>query len=118
LWRLREWLGRIDKDSKEARDRRIFELWMRCHTQEEIAEVVGCEVGVIKMLWSKTAGLPSLTKPQQSQAEHATDFDVPIYNVWKQQTKSGQQDQASSGADLSADFCAKARSKAAEASIT
>ena len=27
-------------------------------------------------------------KTQQSAATHSTDFDVPIYNVWKQQTKT------------------------------
>ena len=31
----------MDKDAKEARDRRIFEMWMACYTQEEIAEAVG-----------------------------------------------------------------------------
>jgi predicted transcriptional regulator len=32
----------MDKDAKEARDRRIFELWLACHTQQEIAEELGC----------------------------------------------------------------------------
>jgi len=35
---LRDWLSRIDKDAKEARDKRIFDLWLACYTQEEIAE--------------------------------------------------------------------------------
>jgi hypothetical protein len=30
----------------------------------------------------------ALTKAQQAAAEHATDFDPPIYNVWKQQEKT------------------------------
>jgi hypothetical protein len=34
---IRNWLSRIDKDAKEARDKRIFERWMACHSQEEIA---------------------------------------------------------------------------------
>jgi len=29
--------------------------------------------------WNKTA---------EAAASHLTDFDVPLYNVWKQQTKS------------------------------
>ena len=37
---VREWLSRIDKDTKEARDKRIFDLWLACWTQEEIAEAV------------------------------------------------------------------------------
>jgi hypothetical protein len=30
----------------------------------------------------------NLNKSDIAAAEHATDFDPPIYNVWKQQTKS------------------------------
>jgi hypothetical protein len=29
-----------------------------------------------------------MTKPDQLAAEHATDFEPPIYNVWKQQSKT------------------------------
>jgi hypothetical protein len=28
------------------------------------------------------------TKNQKAAAEHATDFEAPLYNVWKQQSKS------------------------------
>ena len=38
---VRGWLSRIDKDAKEARNRRIFEMWMAWHQQEQIAEAVG-----------------------------------------------------------------------------
>jgi hypothetical protein len=30
----------------------------------------------------------NLAENHKAAASHATDFDVPIYNVWKQQTKS------------------------------
>lgn len=85
---VREWLGRIDKDSKEARDKRIFELWMRCHTQEEIAEMEGTPRQTIADLTKSFAEIGNVSKSGKSAAEHATDFEVPIYNVWKQQTKS------------------------------
>jgi hypothetical protein len=39
---VREWPSWIDKNSKEARDKRIFDLWLACWTQEEIAEALGC----------------------------------------------------------------------------
>ena len=39
---IREGLSRIDKDSKEARDKKIFDLWLACYTQEEIAEQCDC----------------------------------------------------------------------------
>lgn len=32
------WLSRIDKDAKEARNKRIFDMWLACYTQDEIAE--------------------------------------------------------------------------------
>jgi hypothetical protein len=38
---IRDWLSRMDKDAKEARDRRIFDLWLACWTNKEISEDVG-----------------------------------------------------------------------------
>lgn len=76
----RDWLSRIDKDMREARDKRIRELWMACWTQEEIAEAVGVSVGTVNAVCSEMADLPELNKPS---ASHLTDFDVPLYNVWK-----------------------------------
>lgn len=35
------------------------------------------------------ADLPKLSKPDRAAAEHAVDFDPPIYNVWRQQEKTG-----------------------------
>lgn len=84
---VRDWLSRIDKDSKEARNQRIFDLWMSCHTQQEIADAVGATQGEIAKSIPKGESA-ELNKSQQSAAEHATDFDPPIYNIWKQQTKS------------------------------
>jgi hypothetical protein len=82
---VRDWLSRIDKDTKEARNRRIFDLWLACHTQEEIASIIGCDRHDVDNLLRKTADLPDYAKPA---ATHATDFDPPLYNVWKQQEKT------------------------------
>jgi ParB-like chromosome segregation protein Spo0J len=82
---IRDWLSRIDKDAKEKRNERIFELWMACHTQEEIAE----EVNVTQSEVAKS--IPngeSAEWNKNASALHQTDFDPPIYNVWKQQTKT------------------------------
>jgi hypothetical protein len=117
------WLSRMDKDAKKKRNRRIFELWLSCHTQEEIAETVGCthrtvgnvldtsgfgKNGIFSEI-TKTAvssededeaaddadeeagikdGRYRLTKDQVQSAEHDRDFQVPFYNVWKQQEKT------------------------------
>lgn len=84
---VREWLSRVDKDAKEARNCRIFDLWLACHTQQEIADAVGITQGeAAKSI--PNGELAEMNKTQQADANHATDFDVPIYNIWKQQAKS------------------------------
>lgn len=85
---VRSWLGRIDKDAKAERDARIFEMWLACWTQREIAEEVGLTEEAVRQITQESADLPKLGKPDQSTATHATDFTPPIYNVWKQQDKS------------------------------
>jgi hypothetical protein len=82
---IREWLSRIDKDAKEARDRKIFELWLACWTQEEIAESVGVHKDTADEICRKLANLP---KSDKAAGEHATDFEVPLYNIWKQQEQT------------------------------
>jgi transcriptional regulator with XRE-family HTH domain len=84
---VRDWLGRIDKDAKEQRKQRIFDLWLAGWSQSEIADAVGLTQGEIAKS-IPNGDIAELNKSQQSAADHATDFDVPIYNVWKQQAKS------------------------------
>jgi ParB-like chromosome segregation protein Spo0J len=84
---IRDWLGRIDKDSKESRNKRIFEMWMACATQEDIA--VACDMSQAQVAEiTKNIGNGELAKSDKAASEHAIDFDTPIYNIWKQQTKS------------------------------
>jgi len=71
---------------EEARNRRIFALWMACYTQEEIAEREGISKMEVSRVCNEMANLP---KSYKAAAEHATDFTVPVYNVWKQQRKGG-----------------------------
>jgi transposase len=83
---VRDWLSRIDKDSKEKRDKRIFAMWLACHTHREIAKQEGISEDASEDAVSRqTAELPSGGK---AASEHATDFDPPIYNVWRQQGKT------------------------------
>jgi len=71
-----------------ARDAKIFDMWMACHTQQEIAEAVG----ITKETVSEIAGICQKkfleTESDKAAASHAVDFDPPIYNVWKQQEKT------------------------------
>jgi len=85
---VRNWLSRIDKDTKAARDKRIFDMWLACHTQEEIAEVVGCDKATVNRILEDLLQNGKLSDLQHAAASHLTDFDPPIYNIWKQQEKT------------------------------
>lgn len=85
---VRGWLSRIDKDAKEARDRRIFELWLACHTQQEIAESVGRDQSVVSDQVKGFMDFGRLADSHKAAASHITDFTPPLYNIWKQQDKT------------------------------
>jgi hypothetical protein len=70
----------MDKDAKEARDKRIFDLWLACWTQEEIAKDTGIDQGDLSKLTKTFMEIGNLAKNHKAIAEHATDFDPPIYN--------------------------------------
>jgi predicted DNA-binding protein YlxM (UPF0122 family) len=82
---IREWLSRIDKDAKAARDKRIFEMWMACYSMEEIAAAVDVHKDTISEICRKKEDLPESDK---AAASHLTDFDLPLYNVWRQREKT------------------------------
>jgi hypothetical protein len=86
---VQSWLSRIDKDAKEARNGRIFDLWLSCHTQEEIAEKENLTQQAVAKLSEGFTTFGSLAESCKPAALHQVDFEVPLYNVWKQQTKSG-----------------------------
>jgi hypothetical protein len=91
-----EWLGRIDKDTKAKRDRRIRDRWLACWTSQEIADAESMPKGTVDTLCLKFPDMENSSKPEQSAADHNDGVDEkgelvyqpPIYNVWKQQTKS------------------------------
>jgi hypothetical protein len=85
---IREWLSRIDKDAKEARERRIFDLWMQCYTQQEIAERENYDQANVSRLIEEFMQIGNLAETHKAAAAHAIDFDIPLYNVWKQQEKT------------------------------
>jgi len=84
---VRDWLSRMDKDAKEACDRRIFDLWLACCTQDEIAAECGCTRDEVRG-FGDFGDIAKFPKTHQAAAEHATDFEPPLYNIWKQQTKT------------------------------
>lgn len=85
---VRDWLSRVDKDAKEARNRRIFDAWLACDTQEQIAERENVDRTVVSDMSRSFVEIGNLAENHKAAASHATDFDIPLYNVWKQQTKT------------------------------
>jgi len=105
------WLSRCEKDMKDSAKRDAFDLWLSCHTQDEIAERVGWPRQSITDWLKGIAEKPengesgnthvsgsddddssesafALSKAEMAAAEHATDFQTPFYNVWKQQERT------------------------------
>ena len=79
---INNYLTDIDKDLREKRKQKIFDMYLACYTQEEIAEdlevdqkTVGNEIEVI----GKMETLPKFLKVN---AAFNDDFDTPLYNVW------------------------------------
>ncbi len=82
---IRRWLGRIDKDTKREQEKKIFDLWLACYTQQEIADSVGVSQFTVSNL-IENGQVSEINKTPQ--ANHLTDFKLPVYNVWKLQNKS------------------------------
>ena len=79
------WLSRTIKEEKERMKAAAYKLWLSCHTQQEIAEQLGIAQQTVNE-WVK-----SFTENSAAEVSvFSSDFDPPIYNVWKQQTKSSR----------------------------
>ena len=88
---IREWLSRIDKDSKELRDKKIFDLWLACHTQQQIANELSVPrqtVDDVLCTFAENGKPANIGKSELAAADPATGFTTPIYNIWKQQEKT------------------------------
>jgi transposase len=81
------WLSRTIKEEKERKKEAAYALWLACHTQPEIADRINVPQQTVAE-WVK--GFTELSAADIS--VFSADFTPPIYNVWKQQTKSGGPD--------------------------
>ena len=71
------------KQIKEEQNRKILEMYLTCHTQEEIAEEVGLPQQTVA---DKLKVLPDLDKCSKSvklSALFEDEFTPPLYNVWR-----------------------------------
>jgi hypothetical protein len=105
-------IPRIDKDAKAARNRKIFEMWLACHTLDEIADAVDTAKQTISDQIRSLSGNPKvgeigqttseendaaesafkLSKSEQAHADHASDFEPMFYNIWKQRSRTALAD--------------------------
>lgn len=84
-----QWLSRTVKEEKERKKAKAFEMWLSCHTQEEIAEAVEIGSGTINEWINGTEkDIGFLGTLVSEESKKWSDFTTPIYNIWKQQTKS------------------------------
>jgi len=60
------WLDRIDKDTKADRDKRIYDMWLACHTQEEIAEAVEVSRDVVRDSFGDFGQLSKIPKSNKT----------------------------------------------------
>jgi len=101
------WLSRMDKDNAERRNAEIVRLWLACHTEHEIAKLLGMPRTTVESILTKNEGFRISSNPHlhadlsdeeerwrviaeenRAAAEHATDFTPPLYNIWKQQERT------------------------------
>ena len=66
---------------------RIYDRWLACWTEEEIAKEEGMPRTTVETLLKELTKMANLPKPSKVLADFADpDFQVPLYNIWKQQT--------------------------------
>jgi len=85
---VQSWLSRKDKDLKEERNRRIFDMWLSCYTEDEIAEAVGCSVQPVKDVVQERDKNADLQKNLILATYQDPDWKPPLYDVWKAKEKS------------------------------
>ena len=80
------WLSRTRKEEKAKQKKKAFDMWMACHTQDEIAEAVRISAGT-----SANWDLEFLKNLEAEELRNWQNFTPPIYNVWKKQTKTNRE---------------------------
>jgi ParB-like chromosome segregation protein Spo0J len=85
---LARFLSRAKKETKERAQKTAFDLWSACYTQEEIAERLEIERRTVADWLANFGEFGHMSESAKAAANHAIDFERPIYNVWKTQEKT------------------------------
>jgi len=85
------YLQDVDRQLNVERDARIFDLWLACHTEQEIAEAVGAHQDTVNAKVRTFTEIGSLSKIRKTLAFFDdADFQPPIYNIWPFAKKSNE----------------------------
>jgi DNA-binding CsgD family transcriptional regulator len=77
------YLTDIDRKLREERKQTILDMWLACHTQQEIADEVDISVGSVNAETDSFFNFGSTSNSEKSLAFFQdADFKPPIYNVW------------------------------------
>ena len=65
-------------------------MWLSCHTQEEIAEVAGCDQKTVanEIDGFRNSVLQNQIPKTTALINHADDFEPQLYNIWRKTTKT------------------------------
>jgi transposase-like protein len=85
---LYNWIRRVDEDTSKTQRARCYDLWLACHTLEDIAEQIGVNPQTVANWVQKFSNFLNGEKNRKSDAEHATDFIIPQKNVWTEHDKT------------------------------
>lgn len=77
------YLKEVEARRKEEINRKIFEMYLDCATQQEIADEVGVPQKTVDDRLKVLADLDTCPKPLKLSALFEDDFTLPIYNVWR-----------------------------------
>ena len=54
------WTSRADKETKDRQRRQVFDMWLACYTQDEIAEAVGWGQKTVNDFLNGFSGKPQM----------------------------------------------------------
>ena len=86
---LSRWLSSYKHDAKAEMDAKIFDLWLRCYTEREIADRCEIPQKTVDRKIESLSHLGHLSKMTQNDANYASDEWFP-YNVWTKLLKTNE----------------------------
>lgn len=83
------YLSRTKKELKEDRNRRIFDMWLACYTEEEIGTAVGLDESTVHPL-AKSLKSEAMQKSRMFAEYLDPDWSPPLYNIWRKHDRTNE----------------------------